>query len=194
MTKEDKLYLREFGDIPDNQLDRIQYILGNRVKNEKYNEKITNAAKEIKKIKYKKLDFIMWKLPYAAARPRATNKCGYTQIYVPGAKREAEWFTKFAKENNLPFINTPCILNLKIYEKTPNSFSIKDKVLAELELLKPWKRTGDFDNYAKGIADAIQHGLLKDDCLVISSKQDLFYSIKPHIEVSISYMERFPEY
>jgi Holliday junction resolvase RusA-like endonuclease len=82
---------------------------------------------------------------------------------------------------------------MDIYEKTPSSFSIKKKVLAELGLLRPWKRTGDFDNYAKGIADCIQHGMLSDDCLVVCSQQRLWYSVKPRAEIEIIYMDKNPD-
>ena len=115
-------------------------------------------------------------------------------MYVPHAHENGNWFEKFAAENKLPFIDTPCIFNLEVYEKTPSSFSIKNKVLAELGLIRPWKRTGDFDNYAKSVADAIQHGMLKDDCLIIESTISLKYSVKPRSEVEIKYMEKFPEY
>jgi hypothetical protein len=149
MNKDDRLYLQNFGNIPDNQLDRIAYILGKKADNSKYNDMIAKAGKQIKKIKYKKLNFTMWKLPYAAARPRIRRNAGYLHMYVPGAKKEGDWFEEFAQENQLPFIDTPCIINLNIYEKTPSSFSIKNKVLADLGLIRPWKRTGDIDNFCK---------------------------------------------
>lgn len=194
MTREDKLYQQEYGHIPDTQMDRIIYILGKRANDEKFNNMIAKEAKRLKRIKTKKIDFTMWKVVKPSRRPRANSRGGYIRMYVPGAAEAGNWFEEFAKENDLPFIETPCILNMNIYEKTPSSFSIKNKVLAELGIIRPWKRTGDFDNYAKGIADCIQHGMLKDDCLVIESTQKLYYSIKPHAEISISYMEKFPEY
>lgn len=191
--REDILYEKEFGHIPDNQLDRITYILGNKADNKKFNDMIAAEAKKIKRIKTTKLSFTMWKIVKPSQRPRFSRRGTYIKTYVPHAKENGDWFEEFAKENQLPFIDTPCILNMNIYEKTPSSFSIKRKVLAELGLLRPWKRTGDFDNYAKGIADAIQHGMLADDCLVIESTQKLFYSIKPHAEIEIIYMNKFPE-
>ena len=190
---EDREYEEKYGKIPDSQLDRITYILGKRANNEKFNNEIALCAKKIKRIKYTKLSFTMWKIVKPSARPRANTQYGFVRMYVPHAKDNGDWFSKFCKENNFPIINTPCILNMSIYEKTPSSFNIKQKVLAELGLLRPWKRTGDFDNYAKGIADAIQHGMLEDDCLVIESTQKLFYSIKPHADIEIIYMNKFPE-
>lgn len=193
-NREDIRYEQEFGCIPEKQIDRITYILGKKADNQRYNELIMNQAKKIKRIKWIKINFTIWKIVKPSPRPRATRRGGYIQMYVPHAKENGDWFEEFAKVNKLPDIETPCKLNMKIYEKTPSSFSIKNKVLAELGVIRPWKRTGDFDNYAKGIADMIQHGMLKDDCLVIESTQELFYSIKPHAEIEILYMSKFPEY
>lgn len=193
MRREDKVYEQEFGNIPNTQLERIAYILGNKANNEKVNAIIMKDAKRIKRIKKSKISFTMWKIVKPSRRPRANTTTGFVRMYVPGAAEAGDWFQEFAKELNLPFIDTPCIINMDIYEKTPSSFSIKKKVLAELGLIRPWKRTGDFDNYAKGIADAIQHGMLKDDCLVIESTQKLYYSIKPHADIEIIYWNKFPD-
>lgn len=191
---EDIIYEKLYGDIPDDQMGRVAYILGEKAENEKLVAEIETAGKRIKRTKKIKLNFTMWKIVKPSARPRANTTMGYVSMYVPHAKENGDWFEKFAAEKHLPFIDTPCILNMNIYEKTPSSFSIKKKVLAELGLIRPWKRTGDFDNYAKGIADAIQHGMLKDDCLVIESTQRLYYSIKPHAEIEIIYYKQFPKY
>lgn len=193
MRKEDNLYQQKYGDIPDTQLERISYILGKKSDDESFNKSIANEGKKIKKMKWHEISFTMWKVVKPSRRPRANGRRGYISMYVPGAKDNGDWFEEFCNENRLPFIETPCILDMSIYEKTPSGFSIANKVLAELGLIRPWKRTGDFDNYAKGIADAIQHGMLKDDCLVIESTQKLFYSIKPHAEITIRYMDKFPE-
>lgn len=193
MNKMDERYHSLYGMIPDKQIDRIAYILGKKANNEKYNRYIQSEGKRIKKIKMKKITFTMWKVVKPSQRPRFNHRGPYIRTYVPHAKENGDWFAEFCKENELPFIETPCILNMNVYEKTPSSFNMKNKVLAELGIIRPWKRTGDFDNYAKGIADCIQHGMLKDDCLVIESTQKLFYSIKPHADIEIYYMEKFPE-
>lgn len=192
--RESRLYEQEFGHIPDDQMERIKFILGKHFENEKFNKDIEARAKKIKSIKWKSLEFVIWKRVRPSARPRFNKRGRYSRVYVPGAREAGDWFEEFAEEYKLPKIDTPCILNMKIYEKIPESFSIRKKVLAELGYLRPWKRTGDFDNYAKGIADMIQHGMLSDDCLVIDSRQQIFYSIKPHAVLEIKYMEKFPEY
>ena len=194
MRREDKLYQIEFGEIPDDVDGRVSYILGNKANNEKFNQAILIAAKEISRIKYTKLTFTMWKTIRPSSRPKANGRAGYIRMYVPGAHEDGEWFKEFAKEAGLPYIETPCILNMKIYGKTPSSFNTRNKVLAEMGFIRPWKRTGgDFDNLAKNIGDMVQHGLLKDDALVIESKQELFFSIKPHAEIEIKYMNKMPK-
>lgn len=192
--KEDELYEQQFGMIPNDKEERIQYILGKKSNNEKVLQNILNISKKFKRIKKHTIEFTMWKIVKPSARPRVNTRMGYINMYVPGAAESGNWFENFAKENKLPFIETPCELYIEIYEKTPSSFSMTKKVLAELGFIRPWKRTGDFDNYAKTIADAIQHGMLKDDCLIISSKQDLYYSIKPHANIKLIYMDKFPNY
>lgn len=194
MRREDKIYLQEYGQIPDTPQDRIQFILGKRANNKKYIEMVAKAAKEIKAIKWHTTSFTLWKIVRPSARVRARRAGGFISMYVPRAAEAKEWFMDFAAENKLPYIDTPCILNLKIYEKTPSHFNMKNKILAESGLIKPWKRTGDFDNYAKSVADFMQGSVLKDDCLVIGSTVDLFYSIKPHADIELIYMDEMPIY
>lgn len=186
-------YEEMFGKIPDDRDDRVLYILGKKSDDPKFMARLRTMTQDILKIRKKKIKFTMWRVIRPSARPRANGKSGFIRMYVPHARENGEWFAEFAKANNLPVIDTPCELNMKIFEKTPSSFTRAQGVLAELGYIRPWKRTGDFDNYAKSIADAIQHGMLKDDCLIVKSTQELFYSIKPHAEVELIYMTKFPE-
>lgn len=193
MINEDKLYEELYGDIPNDPLDRISYILGKRANDMNFHRMIDKIARRIKRIKWKTIQFTMYKVPKPSARPRANSRGGFIRMYVPRARENRDWFGKFCKENNLPFIETPCIFNLTIYEKTPSSFSMIKKVLAELGYIKPWKRTGDFDNYAKAISDSMMNGVLADDSLIIESSIYLRYSIKPRVDVELKYMEKFPK-
>ena len=191
-VREDNAYKQKYGKIPDDPLLRIQYILGNKSKNEKFNNEIQKCAKQIKRIKRHKVSFTFWKVVKPSARPRATMRAGYVQMYVPNAAAAGRWFEEYFKQSDLPRIDTPCSLEITVYEQTPTAFSKKQKVLAELGILRPWKRTGDFDNYAKTIADMLQHGMLADDCLIVSSRVELMYSIKPRCDITMEYMESFP--
>ncbi len=192
-TREDAEYDFKYGAIPNDQLGRINYILGKKIKNQKLKQSIEDMAKEIKSIKWLNCDFTMWRVIKPSARPRYTNRGGYVKTYVPRAKENGDWFEEFFWNANLEIIETPCIINIDIYEKTPSAFRLRDIVLAEMGFIKPWKRTGDVDNYAKSVLDMIQHGLLADDSLVFETTIKRHYSIKPHADVHIKYMERWPE-
>lgn len=192
--REDNAYTQAYGDIPNTQVERIAYILGKRASNEKFNHQIQLEAKRIKRIKKKTVKFTWYKIVKPSARPRANMRGGYVRMYVPRAAINGQWFEDFYKEHpELPYIDTPCVLDVTIYEKTPSSFSMKQKVIAELGIYRPWKRTGDFDNYAKTVADMMQHGMLEDDCLIVESHVSLKYSIKPRCEVAVTYMEKMPK-
>lgn len=191
-TREDNAYRQKYGKIPDDLLERIAYILGSKAKNEKYNLEIQKAIKKIKRIKRHKIQFTLWKVVKPSARPRATMRAGYVQMYVPNAAAAGKWFEEYFKQSDLPRIDTPCTLEITVYEQTPSAFNKKQTILAELGILRPWKRTGDFDNYAKTIADMLQHGMLTDDCLIVSSRVELMYSIKPRCDIVMEYMDEFP--
>lgn len=186
------LYEKTYKNVPRDQEGRIEYILGKWATNEKINNDILRKARQIRRIKWKTISFTMYKELKPSARPRVNGRMGYAKIYVPHAALNGEWFEYFLIENDLPIINTPCKINLIVYEKIPSSFSMRTKVLAELGLINPWKRTGDVDNYCKSVLDMIQHGMLDDDCLVISNSNELRYSILPRVEVEVQYMEKFP--
>ena len=188
-----KEYARKYDKIPRTQEDRVTHILGKWATNEKVNNEILKKAKEIRRIKWHTIDFTMYKELKPSARPRANTRMGYIKMYVPHAAENGEWFEQFIIDNDIPIISTPCKVDITIYEKTPDSFSMRTKVLAELGLLQPWKRTGDVDNYTKSVLDMVQHGMLDDDCLIIEEHNTLMYSILPRVEVQFKYMDKFPK-
>lgn len=191
-SREDAEYEEKFGKIPNDQLGRIAYILGKRVNDEKLQKEVESKAREIKRIKMKECNFTMWKIVKPSARPRHTDRGGYIQTYVPRARENGAWFEYFFGESDLPWIDTPCTIDIDVYEKTPSMFRRRDAVLAEMGIIRPCKRTGDVDNYAKTILDMIQHGMLAEDALVYKTEINRYYSIKPHADIKIKYMEKWP--
>ena len=189
MLKEERLYMEEFGDIPDDLEGRIKYITGKKYKDEKFEKVLNKEIRRIKRIKWIPYTFTMWKLPVPAHRPRVNNAMGFPLIYVPKAKSEANWFIEYLKKNELPIIETPCVIDIIVYIKTPSSFSMMKKVLAELGYIRPWNKS-DWDNYAKTVCDQIQHGMLKNDSLIIEGNLKKYYSIKPRIVVSGKYLAK----
>lgn len=186
-------YTELYGDIPDDEKERMEYLKNSKKTTSTFETDLQKNVRRIKRIGSKVIKFTIWKWVRPSARPRVNNRHGYPHMYVPRAAENGKWFDEFYKDSDLPFIDTPCKMNIDVYCPTPSSWSLMKKVLAEMKLLRPWNRTGDIDNYCKSILDMIQHGMLSDDCLVIESRQRLFYSIKPHVDIEISYMNKFPQ-
>jgi Holliday junction resolvase RusA-like endonuclease len=98
------------------------------------------------------------------------------------------------------FITTPCKVSTNLYIQTPKSFSLLQKILAEMKILRPWGNVGDVDNYLKSVLDQIQPnekrghvGIMSNDSLVIDEDTHKYYSMTPRTEVSISFMGKIPE-
>ena len=150
-----------------------------------------------KGIKWKSVSFTIPTAPVPSHRPRLSNN----RIYVPGAAKNATFFNRYV----LPtlkglMISTPCKVDLRLYLKTPSSFSKIQTCLAEIGILRPWTRNGDNDNFEKAIYDQIQPnekrghvGILADDSLIIENHTQKFYSVNPRSEVTITFMDSIPK-
>ena len=150
-----------------------------------------------KKIKWKTVSFTVPTTPEPSHRPRL---CGY-RVYVPGAAKQQRFFDKNVRPRlNGLFIDTPCKMVIDIYCQTPKSFTQTQKILAEMKMIRPWVNTGDVDNYTKALMDQIQPnekrghvGIMSNDCLVLETVVNKYYSETPRYEVIISYMDNIPD-
>ncbi|WP_153905122.1 RusA family crossover junction endodeoxyribonuclease, partial [Acinetobacter baumannii] len=82
----------------------------------------------------------------------------------------------------------PLLLKIGIYRSIPKSFSKKKTVQAEAREIRPTSKP-DVDNYVKGIKDALNKVIWKDDSQIVSIVAEKFYSQKPRIEVKVQAME-----
>lgn len=150
-----------------------------------------------KGINWKSVTFTIPTAPVPSHRPRLSNN----RIYVPGAAKNATFFQRHVLPTlNGLMISTPCKVDLRLYIKTPSSFSKIQTCLAEIGLLRPWGRNGDVDNFEKSIYDQIQPnekrghiGILADDSLIIENHTQKFYSVNPRSEVTITWMDSIPQ-
>ena len=148
-------------------------------------------------IKWKRVKFDIPLIPVPSHRPRL---CGY-RVYVPGAAKNQSYFDKHVRPRlNGLFIDTPCKIDVDIYCKTPSSFTKAQTILAEMGVLRPWVNTGDVDNFDKAVYDMLQPnekrghvGIMENDCLIIESHSNKYYSLNPRYEVTITFMEEMPD-
>lgn len=83
-------------------------------------------------------------------------------------------------------ITGPDAMNVKVYRPMPKSVSnsSKKKEKAEKGLLRLTTKP-DVDNDVKGVKDALNHFIYKDDSQEVDLKVSKFYSEDPRMEVMI---------
>ena len=186
-TKQELDYLAKYEDIPREDTERLLYLLESHNIPSQQRDVFYNELERIKNIKWKHVSFIIYLIPKATPRPRMSFKTGH--FYVLGAKENKTIFQEFYDlHKELPFITTPCKFSCTSYLPTPTAMSITEKIFAELGFIRPINKP-DWDNLGKTYSDMIQGSLLYDDELIVEGVSRKFYSIKPRIEITLSYME-----
>lgn len=186
MFKIEKEYNDLYGDIPKDYEGRLEFLL-NTMNLKRLSEPIYQYMKKIRDIKWKDISYTIYLLPKATPRPRS-GKNGV--FYVKGAKDNKKLFQNYLIDQEIDLIKTPCKFTCISYFPIPNSMNNIEKIAAEMGLIRPVSKP-DFDNLAKAYCDMIQELLLYDDSLVVEGVSKKFYSVKPRIEITLSYMENF---
>ena len=186
MLKIEKDYNDIYGEIPKDYDGRLDYLL-NKMNLKRFSEPVYEYMKKIRNIKWKTISYTIYLLPKATPRPRS-GKNGI--FYVKGAKDNKKFFQNYLINQEIDLINTPCKFKCVSYFPIPNSMNNIEKIAAELGLIRPISKP-DWDNIGKAYCDMIQDLLIYDDSLIVEGISKKFYSIKPRIEIEISYMEDF---
>ena len=189
MLKQEQEYQELYGDIPKDYLGRLDYILSQVKSGKSVKGKLISKIDTIRNIKWETLSYTIYLVPKATPRPRTSFR---NHFYVSGASDNKKLFKKFYKQNEAYYkmIVTPCTFTCVSYLPIPKSMKMYEQVLAELGFIRPISKP-DFDNLAKTYTDMIQGTLLYDDSLIIEGASKKYYSVKPRIEITISYMTDF---
>lgn len=186
ITKMEKEYTKEYGDIPKDSIERMDYLLS-KINLSRSRTKVFDEVKRINAIKWKKLSYTIYLVPKATPRPRLGAGGVF---YVKGAANNRKLFEKFLINQDIPLITTPVRFYCDAYFPMPKSMNVVEKVCAELGFIYPTSKP-DWDNLAKAYCDMIQGTLLYDDSLIIEGCSKKHYSVKPRIEVTLYYMEDY---
>lgn len=182
----EKEYSEKYGHVSDDVYERLKNHLG-----KKFTPELLTLAKERvnnirKKVKYYTIRMVFYEKPVQTHRPRVNYK---TKImHVPNAKANHKAVEKFiaSLKDDVNIISTPMKITLKAYYPMPTSVKPVELILYELEhdyaIGKP-----DFDNVLKSYCDMIQHTLILDDDLVSSAEFIKYFSLKPRVELLITY-------
>lgn len=177
-----------YGNIPTSSEDRIKLLYKECKFPKKIKKEVQRRIHDIEKIGWEDVTYTMYILPKATPRPRSTSKGNF--FYVKGAADNKKYFKKRIMQEDWNIIMTPCFFICKSYFPIPKNMSKVDKILAEMGYVNNLSMP-DFDNLAKTYSDMIKGILLFDDRLIIKGVSEKYYSTKPRVEVSISYMKEF---
>ena len=164
---------------------------------ERVRARVAECINVYRSIRWKTVSFVIPSNPIPSHRPRLS---GY-RVYVPGAAKNQAFFNKHVLPTlNGLFITTPCKIKTDLYVQTPKSFTLLQKILAEMRIIRPWGNVGDVDNFEKSVYDALQPnekrghvGIMENDSLIIEAHTNKYYSLTPRTEVTLSFMGKIPE-
>ncbi|MEH6848578.1 RusA family crossover junction endodeoxyribonuclease [Bacillus pseudomycoides] len=124
--------------------------------------------------------------PVAQGRPRASTINGKVRMYDPKKSRDFKRYVSAVAAKYAPqsLLEGPLQLEVKVYKPSLKTFSKRKAIAAEEGLLRPTTKP-DVDNYVKGVKDALNNVIWKDDSQVVDLKVSKWYSEKPRIEVCV---------
>lgn len=125
--------------------------------------------------------------PVAQGRPRFSRQGGFVKAYDP---EKSKAYKSLIRLELQPLLSRPgftpvdrdCRLRLKVFRAIPNSFSKKKREAAINGEIRPTTKP-DTDNYVKGVLDALNKTVLKDDSVVCEIQAVKLYSDRPRIEI-----------
>jgi len=130
--------------------------------------------------------FIIPGNPIAQARPRATRRGNKIMMYDPKESREYKEFVALIAKQHAPKNPYEGALQvaINIYRQIPKNTTKKNRALFLKGIKRPVSKA-DTSNYVKGIEDALNGIIYKDDSQIVDLYASKFYSENPRVEVTI---------
>lgn len=210
-TRQQKLneYDEKYNHIPRDFKERLDWMVDRyNITPNKMDEIINKKRNMEYYLQYTRLKVVLYEDPEGAKRPRfriigknnymnaAMESPQFVHVYSPNAADDNKYMHQLVNEEleGLQwFVQTPCMVNINAYVKTPSSFNSVDTFLAEIglhrKIIKP-----DWDNIGKKYSDMFNMNVWLDDDLVISGTANKYYSILPRIEIYIDYLNYATNY
>lgn len=128
--------------------------------------------------------------PCAQGRPRFSTHGGFVKAYDPAKSRNYKAFVKYvatheATKQGWLYTELPLAMKVVAYMGIPKSKSKKFRQAAVEGTERPTKKP-DLSNIVKGVEDALNGLLYKDDSQIVSLKLKKYYSEEPRLEVTLS--------
>lgn len=193
--------------IPKDYQERINWIIDTyKISDAKLKDIIDTKNKMLQQMYYMpELFVVIYEIPEGSPRPRARfikskgnnilanarSNPGFIQVYSITGAADKKFMQEFKTNSDFDFLEsliyTPCSVKYDAYFKTPSIFNSKEKMLAELGMIRPLSKP-DFDNIEKKYSDMYTGNIWVDDSIVIESNFNKYYSELPRIEITLRYM------
>lgn len=193
--------------IPKDYQERINWIIDTyKISDAKLKDIIDTKNKMLQQMYYMpELFVVIYEIPEGSPRPRARfikskgnnilanarSNPGFIQVYSITGAADKKFMQEFKTNNDFDFLEsliyTPCSVKYDAYFKTPSIFNSKEKMLAELGMIRPLSKP-DFDNVEKKYSDMYTGNIWVDDSIVIESNFNKYYSELPRMEITLRYM------
>ena len=193
--------------IPKDYQERINWIIDTyKISDAKLKDIIDTKNKMLQQMYYMpELFVVIYEIPEGSPRPRARfikskgnnilanvrSNPGFIQVYSITGAADKKFMQEFKTNSDFDFLEsliyTPCSVKYDAYFKTPSIFNSKEKMLAELGMIRPLSKP-DFDNVEKKYSDMYTGNIWVDDSIVIESNFNKYYSELPRIEITLRYM------
>jgi len=202
-----EIYNQKFSMIPKDYQERINWIIDTyKISDAKLKDIIDTKDKMLQQMYYMpELFVVIYEIPEGSPRPRARfikskgnnilanarSNPGFIQVYSITGAADKKFMQEFKTNNDFDFLEsliyTPCSVKYDAYFKTPSIFNSKEKMLAELGMIRPLSKP-DFDNVEKKYSDMYTGNIWVDDSIVIESNFNKYYSELPRMEITLRYM------
>ncbi len=138
-----------------------------------------------------KVEICVMGQPVAQGRPKFSRICGHVTAYDPEKSKNYKALVRseaqrvYEMDKNFAPIDGPCYMTLTVGRSVPKSWSKKMKAMAIKGEIRPTSKP-DLDNYLKGILDAINTVIVKDDSRVIGINAIKIYQTNPGVDIVIT--------
>ena len=122
----------------------------------------------------------------AQGRPRAVRRGNSVRLYDPAKSRNYKAYVRMtaALAYKGALLDGEIALKIAIYRLPPQSWSKAKTALALAGGIRPATKP-DLTNSAKGIEDALNGLIWRDDAQIVHLELDKFYAAEPRVEITV---------
>lgn len=137
------------------------------------------------------VEIIVMGEPVAQGRPRFSQVCGHVTARDPEKSKSYKTLVRseaqriYEMDKAFAPIDGPCCMMLTVGRSVPKSWSKRKQAMAIKGELRPTSKP-DLDNYVKGILDAINTVIVKDDSRVVGINAVKRYQSNPGVDIVIT--------